>query len=47
VNGFNRSGSVPIRFLYPESESQTNAENVEAAKGRQDGALLDSPLWAF
>ena len=47
VNGFNPSGSVPIRFLYPESESQTNFENVEAARARQDGALLDSPLWAF
>lgn len=47
INGFNPSGSVPIRFLYPESESQTNSENVEAAKNRQDGALLDSPLWAF
>jgi hypothetical protein len=32
--------------LYPESESQTNSANVEAAKGRQGGALLDQPTWA-
>jgi hypothetical protein len=45
-NGFNPSGVVPRRFLYPESESQTNSANVEAAKGRQGGALLDQPTWA-
>jgi hypothetical protein len=45
-NGFDPSGVVPRRFLYPESESQTNSANVEAAKGRQGGALLDQPTWA-
>ncbi|WP_168196255.1 SusD/RagB family nutrient-binding outer membrane lipoprotein [Echinicola soli] len=46
-NGFNPSGVVPKRFLYPDSEFQTNMENVTAAQKAQDGALLDVALWAF
>ncbi len=47
VNGFNPSGNIPVRFQYTESESSTNSENVEAAKARQGGGLLDAGLWAF
>ena len=44
---FDPSGIVPQRYLYVDSESQTNSENVEAAKAAQGGGLLDAPLWAF
>jgi len=47
MNGFNPSGGVPVRFLYVESETQTNSENVAAARDRQGGGLLDAALWAF
>jgi len=46
-SGLNPSGAVPVRYLYAESESQTNSANVEAAKAAQGGALLDASLWAF
>ena len=46
-NGFNPSGGVPVRFLYAESESQTNSANVEAAKANQGGGLLDASIWAY
>jgi hypothetical protein len=44
---FDPSGIVPQRYLYVDSESQTNSENVEAAKAAQGGGLLDAALWAF
>jgi hypothetical protein len=47
VNGFNPSGVVPRRFLYVESETQTNSSNVAAARAAQGGALLDVDVWAF
>lgn len=47
VNGANPSGIVPRRFLYAESESATNRVNLDAAKARQSGALLDVDVWAF
>lgn len=47
ANGLNPSGGIPQRFLYPVGEVQTNLENVQAAKDRQNGALLDVPLWVF
>lgn len=47
VNGLNPSGAIPQRFLYVESETQTNSDNVSAAKSSQGGALLDAKLWAF
>ena len=46
-NGFNPSGIVPRRVLYVESETQTNSANVEAARSRQNGGLLDVDVWAF
>ncbi len=46
-NGFNPSGVVPRRLLYVESETQTNSANVEAARARQGGGLLDQDVWAF
>jgi len=46
-NGLNPSGGIPQRYLYPVSEVQTNQENVQAAKDRQGGALLDVPIWVF
>lgn len=47
ANGFNPSGVIPQRFLYVNSETQTNSENVAAARAAQNGGLLDVPLWAF
>lgn len=47
TNGLDPSGVVPRRFLYPNSESQTNLQNVDAAEARQGGALLDNTLWVF
>jgi hypothetical protein len=47
TNGFNPSGVVPRRLLYVESESQTNSANVEDARARQGGGLLDQDVWAF
>ena len=46
-NGFNPSGGVPKRFPYVVSEAQTNADNLNAARSAQGGALLDVPVWAF
>jgi len=45
--GINPSGVVPRRFPYVESEFTTNEQNVNAAVGRQNGALLDVDVWAF
>ncbi len=45
--GLNPSLVIPRRFLYVASEVQTNATNLEAAQSRQQGALLDVPVWAF
>jgi len=45
--GLNPSGAIPQRFLYVESETQTNFDNVSAARDRQGGGLLDAPVWAF
>lgn len=47
VNGFNPSGVVPRRFLYVEGETQTNSDNVAAARASQNGGLLDVNVWAF
>ena len=47
AGGLNPSGAVPQRLLYPVRETQTNADNVAAARARQGGALLDVPVWAF
>ena len=46
-NGSNPSGGIPVRWLYPSSESSTNSANVESAKSAQGGALLDAKLWVF
>jgi hypothetical protein len=51
--GLNPSGIVPRRFLYPVSEAQLNADQLNIAKARQDTngdgeqALLDDDTWAF
>ena len=47
ANGSNPSGVVPRRFLYPESEYQSNLSNVKAAEAAQGGSLQDVALWAF
>jgi len=44
---FSPSGVIPQRWLYVNSETQTNAESVTAATEAQGGALLDNKLWAF
>lgn len=38
-------GQVPVRLFYPSDEEALNREAVEAAKARQGGATLNSPLW--
>lgn len=43
----NATGSIPVRFLYPQSELDYNTENVEDAKLRQGGANLDGDMWVF
>jgi hypothetical protein len=44
---FDPSQVIPVRFLYVESEDQTNSVNVADARARQGGGLLDQPMWAF
>lgn len=51
--GLNPSRIVPRRYLYPVSEAQLNAAQLNIAKARQDTngdgeqALLDDDTWAF
>lgn len=47
VSEINPTGSLPQRYLYPEIELKLNTENVNEAMERQNGALLDEPLWIF
>jgi hypothetical protein len=47
ANGLNPSGGIPRRFIYVAGETQTNSENVAAARANQGGALLDADVWAF
>ncbi len=47
LNGLNPSGGVPVRYLYPMDETNTNSANLNAAIDRQGGALLDDPIWLF
>ena len=52
ANGLNPSGGIPRRFLYPVSEAQLNAAQLQVAESRQDqngdGAfLLDDDVWIF
>ncbi len=46
-NIWNPSSGPVLRFLYPQSEFDTNREQVERAELNQNGALLDDPLWVF
>lgn len=46
-NGLNPGGGIPQRYIYPISESETNADNLNAAISRQGGALMNVALWAF
>lgn len=38
-------GLIPVRLFYPASEESLNRAAVEAAKARQGGATLNSPVW--
>lgn len=38
-------GLIPVRLPYPTSEASRNGTNLQAAKDRQSGAGLNSPLW--
>ena len=44
---YNPSASIPSRFMYPSNELEYNATNTQAAMDRQNGGLLDVPLWVF
>ncbi len=46
-NGFNPSGVIPRRWLYPISERTANFASLEEAISRQGGHLLDNSTWAF
>lgn len=46
-NGFNPSGVIPRRWLYPISERISNPDSYAAAIARQGGHLLDVNVWAF
>lgn len=46
-NGLNPGGGIPQRYIYPISESETNADNLDAAISRQGGALMNVALWSF
>ncbi|MEL6255245.1 MAG: SusD/RagB family nutrient-binding outer membrane lipoprotein [Bacteroidota bacterium] len=46
-SSFNPSLVIPQRYLYPISESNTNASNMQAAIDRQGGHLLDDKMWLF
>jgi len=37
--------NIPLRLFYPASEHLLNRQAVEAAEGRQGGAVLSSPVW--
>jgi hypothetical protein len=43
----NPSGDIPIRLLYSQEELDLNTVNTIEAIERQNGALLDEPLWIF
>lgn len=47
VNGFNPSGVVPRRWLYPSGEENSNKANMDAAISAQGGHLLDNDIWLF
>lgn len=38
-------GRIPVRLFYPGLEESLNRAAVEAAKARQGGATLNSPVW--
>ena len=38
-------GRIPVRLFYPGLEESLNRTAVEAAKARQGGATLNSPVW--
>lgn len=46
-SSFNPGLTIPRRYLYPISENNTNAENLQKAINRQGGHLLDQQLWIF
>jgi len=46
-DALNPGGGIAQRYLYPLSEVELNSANVEAARDRQAGALLNVPIWAF
>jgi len=46
-SSFNPSLIIPQRYLYPISESTTNASHMQEAIDRQGGHLLDAKLWMF
>ncbi len=46
-NGFNPSGVIPRRWLYPISERVSNPGPYQEAITRQGSHLLDGQTWAF
>ncbi|MBG6131083.1 hypothetical protein IWQ47_002553 [Aquimarina sp. EL_43] len=47
ANGFNPSGVIPRRWLYPISERVSNPDSFQAAISAQGGHLLDVDIWAY
>jgi len=44
---YNPGGGILQRYLYPLSEVELNSDNAQEAIDRQNGALMNVPLWAF
>lgn len=44
---YNPTNVICERFLYPSTERLYNTQNTQTAIDRQNGALLDVPVWAF
>ena len=47
TEGLNPGGEIPQRFIYPNSEKELNAANVDAAIKNQAGDLMNKTLWVF
>ena len=41
----NTSGQIPVRHAYPQTESELNGTNYDAAVSSQGADNLDTKLW--
>ena len=45
IDAQNTSGKIPVRHAYPQTESELNATNYDAAVAAQGADVLDTPVW--